>query len=55
MDNLEEAHYLCSILNSKAIGEIIKSYTIDIGKGTDILDNFKIPKFDKSRNRHKIW
>ena len=54
MDNLEEAHYLCSILNSKAIGEIIKSYTIDIGKGTDILDNFKIPKFDKSRNCHKL-
>lgn len=48
----EEAHYLCGILNSRIIGEIIEAYTIDIQKGVDIVKNINIPKFDKSNNHH---
>ena len=54
MENLKSAHYLCAILNSKAIGDIIKAYTIDIGKGTDILKNINIPLFDKSNASHRL-
>lgn len=48
----EEAHYLCGILNSRVIGEIIEAYTIDIQKGVDIVKNINIPEFDKSNKDH---
>lgn len=48
----EEAHYLCGILNSRVIGEIIEAYTIDIQKGVDIVKNINIPKFKKSNKNH---
>ena len=48
----EEAHYLCGILNSRIIGEIIEAYTIDIQKGVDIVKNINIPEFDKSNKDH---
>jgi hypothetical protein len=47
-----EAHYLCGILNSRVIGEIIEAYTIDIQKGVDIVKNINIPEFDKSNKDH---
>lgn len=49
-----EAHYLCAILNSKIIGKIIKSYTIDVQKGIDIVKNIKIPKFNPENLVHKL-
>ncbi|PHQ30890.1 Eco57I restriction-modification methylase domain-containing protein [Leeuwenhoekiella nanhaiensis] len=48
----EEAHYLCGILNSRVIGEIIEAYTIDIQKGVDIVKNINIPEFDESNKDH---
>lgn len=51
-DTEEEAHYLCGILNSRVIGEIIEAYTIDIQKGVDIVKNINIPEFDKSDKNH---
>jgi type I restriction-modification system DNA methylase subunit len=51
-DTEEEAHYLCGILNSRVIGEIIEAYTIDIQKGVDIVKNINIPEFDKSEKDH---
>lgn len=51
-DTKEEAHYLCAILNSSAIEEIIQAYTISTNRGTDIVKNIKIPKFDLSNLLH---
>lgn len=48
-----EAHYLCGILNSRIIGDIIEAYTIDTQRGVDIVNNIKIPKFDSNHDLHK--
>ena len=45
LDDMEEAHYLCAILNSKPITDLIEGYTIDLQRGTDILEYVKIPKY----------
>lgn len=48
-----EAHYLCAVLNSRLIGEIIEAYTIDVQKGVDIVKNINIPKYDTKNKLHK--
>ena len=52
-DNEYEANYLCAVLNSRLIGEIIEAYTIDVQKGVDIVQNINIPKFDSTIDIHK--
>lgn len=47
-----EAHYLCAILNSKIIEQIIQGYTIDTNRGTDIVKNIRIPKFNPENEKH---
>lgn len=47
-----EAHYLCGILNSDLIGDIIEAYTIDTQRGVDIVKNINIPKFDNTNAKH---
>lgn len=51
-DSEDEAHYLCAIINSKPIETIIKAYTIDTNKGTDIVDKINIPDYDSSNPMH---
>lgn len=52
LDSEDEAHYLCSILNSRLIGKIVEAYTIDVQKGVDIVRNIRIPQFDKKKRTH---
>ncbi|PKL45327.1 MAG: hypothetical protein CVV39_08060 [Planctomycetes bacterium HGW-Planctomycetes-1] len=52
LDDKEEAHYLCAILNSKPITDLIEGYTINLQRGTDILENVKIPKYDSKNKLH---
>ena len=47
-----EAHYLCGILNSRIIGDIIEAYTIDTQRGVDIVKNIAIPEFNESNDNH---
>ena len=47
-----EAHYLCGVLNSKIIEQIIQGYTIDTNRGTDIVKNIRIPKFNPENDCH---
>jgi len=47
-----EAHYLCGVINSNIISEIIESYTIDIQKGIDIVKNIRIPNYDPHNKDH---
>lgn len=54
LDSEAEAHYLCGILNSRIIGEIIEAYTIDTQKGVDIVKNINIPKFNSKNTAHHL-
>lgn len=45
-------HYLCSVLNSNVIEQIIQDYTINTNRGTDIVKNIRIPKFDVNSDIH---
>jgi hypothetical protein len=54
LDNEEEAYYLCAILNSKPITDLIEGYTIELQRGIDILEHVKIPKFDINNTLHKL-
>lgn len=58
-NNMEEAHYLCAILNSWILWQIIESYTINTQRWVDIVNNIAIPKYDAKDKRHnllaKLW
>jgi SAM-dependent methyltransferase len=52
LDDEHEAHYLCAVLNSKIVTDVIEGYTIELQRGTDILDTVKIPKFNPDDKLH---
>lgn len=52
LDTIEEAYYVSGILNSEIISHIIDSYAISTNRGTDVLKNIAIPKFDKKNSSH---
>ncbi|MBL7074916.1 N-6 DNA methylase [candidate division KSB1 bacterium] len=55
VDNREEAHYLCAILNSDIVNNFIKSFSAaGRGFGTpSIMNNFAIPRFNNNNETHK--
>lgn len=53
LDDKYEAHYVCGILNSESIREILDGYAIETNRGIDVLKYIKIPKFDKNNNLHQ--
>lgn len=52
LENKDEAHYLCAVLNSKPITDLIEGYTLELQRGIDILENIKIPKYDSKVKLH---
>ena len=52
LESEAEAHYLCAMLNSEFVSEVVDAYTISVQKGVDIVKNIQIPKFDKSNTLH---
>lgn len=48
----DEAHYLCGLLNSKIVTDVIEGYTIELQRGVDVLENIAIPKFDSNNPKH---
>jgi SAM-dependent methyltransferase len=54
VDNKQEAHYLCAILNSSIVNAYIKSFSAaGRGFGTpSVMNNLAIPKFDPRNNIH---
>lgn len=52
LDDIEEAYYVCGILNSQDIVEVIDSYAISTNRGIDVLKYIAIPKFNKKNNLH---
>jgi Eco57I restriction-modification methylase len=54
-DSLEEAHYICAIINSTPVREFIKSYSSG-GRGfgaPSVMQHVGIPNFDKKNKLHK--
>jgi len=52
LDNEDEAHYICAVLNSSIARLIVASYVIETGISTHILQNVFVPKFDKEDKIH---
>jgi hypothetical protein len=55
LENQEEAHYLCAILNSTEVNALVKSFSQLGGKSfatPSILEQIKIPKFDAKNKVH---
>jgi len=52
LDNEDEAHYICAILNSSIVRLIVASYVIETGISTHILQNVSVPVFNKKDKNH---
>jgi len=55
VDNKDEAHYVCAILNSEIVNDFIRSFS-SAGRGfgaPSIMNNFAIPFFNNSDQTHK--
>lgn len=52
LDNIDEAYYICGILNSKDIVNVIDSYAISTNRGVDVLKYLAIPKYDVNNYKH---
>lgn len=48
----DDAHYLCAILNSDVVTEVIDAYVIETQRGTEIFKNIAIPSFNKDDPIH---
>ena len=51
-ENEQEAYYVCALLNSTPSQLIVQSYTISTQQSTHILENIKVPKFEKASVSH---
>ena len=51
-DNIDEAYYVCGILNSKDVVDVIDSYAVTTNRGVDVLRYLAIPKFNKTFKAH---
>ena len=55
VDNEDEAHFICAILNSKIVRNFIKSYS-SAGRGfgtPSVMKHVGIPKFDSKNKLHQ--
>ena len=53
-DTLEEAHYICGIINTPIIRYVIDGYAVSTNRGVDVLKYIAIPKFDITNEIHKF-
>lgn len=51
-DDEKEAYYLCAVLNSPSVEEIVMNYAENTQIGTHIFDYVRIPKFDPGNQIH---
>lgn len=51
--DFDEANYVCGILNSRDVVDIIDSYAISTNRGVDVLKYLAIPKYNSANNNHK--
>lgn len=48
-----EAYYVCGIINSPSVTEVVDGYAISTNRGVDVLKYIAIPKYDRTRNLHE--
>lgn len=51
-ESMDEAYYVAGIINSEIISSIIDAYAIGLNRGTDILENIRISKYDSRNDLH---
>lgn len=51
-ESMDEAYYIAGIINSEIISCIIDAYAIGLNRGTDILENIRISKYDSRNDLH---
>lgn len=52
-DSEEEAHYVCSLLNSSIFIMAVLGYAIDIQMNTHIVNNVRLPLYDVANREHR--
>jgi len=52
LERIEEAHFLCAVLNSSLCRFLVASYCIDTAISTHVLQFINIPKFESGRQLH---
>ena len=55
-DSTDEAHYLCALMNSTRVGEMVSAHSVSGGKGfgtPSILDYLSLHRFDPADARHQ--
>lgn len=52
LQDSDEAHYLCGILNSTIVRAIAASYMVEVEIGTHILSHISVKKFDRNNHLH---
>ncbi|MFH1749693.1 MAG: N-6 DNA methylase [bacterium] len=53
LNQKDEAYYLCGLLSSKTIREIINSFIVNIQISPSTINNIKLMKFDKENTKHQ--
>jgi methylase of polypeptide subunit release factors len=53
LQNKDEAHYLCALLNTSVVRLVVDGYAVDVQIGTHITKNVYIPDFDPENETHQ--
>lgn len=53
LDDEDEAHYICGILNSSIVRSVIASYTYELRMETHITQFVRVPKFNRKDGNHE--
>lgn len=53
LESVDEAYFVCGIINSPTIRNIIDGYAVETNRGTDVLKYLAIPKYDDTSQTHK--
>lgn len=48
-----EAYYVCGIINSPSVTEVVDGYAISTNRGVDVLKYIAIPKYNSTNETHK--
>lgn len=52
LNNENEAHYVCGIINSPDVVKVIDGYAINTNRGVDVLRYIAIPRYDSRKESH---
>ena len=53
LESADEAYFVCGIINSPTIRNIIDGYAVETNRGIDVLKYLAIPKYDNTSQTHK--